>query len=158
MHELYEQPETTTFNTSQKAVSAYNTSFQRNLSPYMILLELYKAMLKNVRSAKNAYGNKELGKMFAYNQKNFAIISALQSHLDKSEGTKISIDLDKFYTILFHSLVRVLSKPNPLEEFDQIEKSIQDVYSFWIKVGDVASPPASEYISGDTPKTLNGES
>lgn len=154
MYETYEQPETPSFNNSQKAASAYTSNFQRNLSPYMILLELYKGMLKNVGAAKIAYRNKDLGKMCSYNQKTFLIISALQSHLDKNDGTKISTDLDKFYSTLFYSLVRVLKVPSPLEEFERIEKSIQDVYRFWIKVGEVGHAQPSEHTSGNISKPL----
>ncbi len=149
MYESHDQRPASSFNTQQRAVSAYNASFHRNLSPYMIMIELYKGLLKNVRTAKIAYGNKDLGKMCAYNQKNFMIISALQAHLDKNDGTKLSVDLDKFYSTLFFSLVRVLKVPSPLEEFDRIEKSIQNVYNFWVRVGEVAHTQPLEYSSGN---------
>ncbi len=134
--------------TPQKGASTYRSNFERNLSPYQILLELYRALLRNLDTAKNAYRHKDLSKMCAYNQKNFLILSALKDNIDRTEKSQLSEGLDKFYTIIFYRLVRILETNDPFAEFERLESSVRDVYLFWGRVGQRETTPNTENILG----------
>jgi flagellin-specific chaperone FliS len=121
----------------QRITSSYRTVYEQNLTPCQILLELYRAMIRNLDAAKNAYRNKDLGKMCSYNQRNFMILSALKDNLDRTDTSKFVDNLDIFYTSLFYSITKVLEGPDPVAEFERIEKSVIEVYKFWNDIGNL---------------------
>ncbi|MFA7276676.1 MAG: flagellar protein FliS [Pseudobdellovibrionaceae bacterium] len=126
-----------------RATAKYKDTYERNLTPHQILLELYKGMLRNLREAKISYACGDLGNMCRINQKNFLIISALKEHIDKTSHSKMSEGLDKFYSILFVRLAKVLESDNPYEEYERLGNFVQDVYEFWMRVGSCVSEQGS---------------
>lgn len=124
-----------THNPYSKASRAYQQNNDENLSPTQIVAELYKGMIKFLLEAKTAYEQNKLDEMNNRIQRLLTVIETLQAHVDLENGGKDAAFLREFYIILSGRLGRVLDRPDPVAEFDQLIAYVKPVYERWQEFG-----------------------
>ena len=120
-------------NPYQQAMGAYTKTNDENMSGFEIVVELYKAMIKNIRAAKIAHAEGKLEEMVKQIEKTNKILIALQSHIDKDQGGEAAEFLNNFYNGVFGSLARIHKAEDPQAEFDALLENIQPVYEIWCR-------------------------
>ncbi len=137
-------------NHYNKASQAYQRHSDNALSPLQIVVELYKGMLRNVRTAKESYQAGQLDVMSQNIIKTFDVLEALQGSLDLEKGGEDAAFLNRFYNVIFSALSMATAKPDPVKEFDGILAYIQQVHDRFAALAypPKAPPPPSETVQG----------
>jgi flagellar biosynthetic protein FliS len=130
-----------TGNPYNKASQAYQRHSDSSLTPLQIVVELYKGMLRNVRSAKECYEMGKLDVMSNHIIKTFDVLEALQGNLDLQNGGEDAAFLNRFYNVVFSALSLATAKPDPVKEFDGIIAYIQQVHDRFAALAYPAKPP-----------------
>ncbi len=141
-----------------RALGAYQTSQENNMSGFEVVASLYKGMLKNIRDAKEAQKNGRLDTMVNLIGKTNKILIGLQSSLNAEEGGEAAAYLNDLYNEIFATLAHIHRNENPQAEFERIINIIQPVYEIWQGHADNASlggtAPNQDKTEAKTEKTL----
>ncbi len=132
------------YNSYEKAATAYRTAYVNSISGFEIVVELYKGMISNVKQAKIAYQEGRLEAMCQLNEKTGKILIALQSHLDFEKGGEAALYLNQLYNSVFASLARILRNKNPELAFDQIVAALWPVYQKWCEFSSEQKSPCKK--------------
>lgn len=117
-----------------EGLRAYARVSNESMSKMEIVFALYRGMMRNICTAKNAFIEKDFETVQRMNEKTSAILVALQSHLDYETGGEYAKNLNRFYTAVYLRLNNALLKQNPVAEFEYVYENIHDVYLHWQKV------------------------
>ncbi len=119
--------------------TAYRENDVRGASAVRLVVLLYDQLIQDLIRAAHAIDENDIELRTKMLNHAILVIAHLQSPLDFAKGGKVAKDLDHFYSVLRHNLVRVQFHPSKRAITQQIT-DVQTLRAAWIEVDRAQNP------------------